>query len=182
MGKSVSIRTLAQVVAVVTMLGLPGDGAGRSISPTVLTMVVADAGGIPDAGASFVQAVQRLSKGTLLITVHFHAQQTADGELVAIREVEQGTFSMGWIPTRAWDAVGTSTFAAIQAPLLITNYALLRKVLEGPVGRSMLAGTRASGIRTLGLVAVDLHVPLARRSSPRRASAARPCASRRTHR
>jgi C4-dicarboxylate-binding protein DctP len=53
-----------------------------------------------------------------------------------------------------------SSFAALQAPFLITDYALLKKVLDGPVGRGMLAGTRKSGVRTLGLMAYDLHVPL----------------------
>lgn len=35
--------------------------------------------------------------------------------------------------------------------------------MRGPVGRGMLAGTRPSGVRTLGLAAVDLHVPLGAR-------------------
>jgi len=160
MAKGVLIRVVAQAAVLVVVLSAPGDIHARPLSPTVLTMVVADAGGLPDAGASFAKNVQRLSKGALLITLRFHARQTADGELVVIHEVEQGAFSLGWIPTRAWDAVGVSTFAALQAPFLITTYALLQKVLEGPVGRSMLAGTRSSGIRTLGLVAVDLHIPL----------------------
>jgi len=154
---------VALAALVVATLGAPGKIQGRVRSPTVLTMVVADTGGIPDAGVAFTKAVQRLSKGALLIALRFHTQQTAEGEMTVIREVQQGTDQMGWIPTRAWDAVGESTFAALQAPFLITNYALLRKVLVGSVGRGMLAGTRRSGVRTLGLVAVDLHVPLGAR-------------------
>jgi TRAP-type C4-dicarboxylate transport system substrate-binding protein len=80
-----------------------------------------------------------------------------------IRHVEQGTVPLAWIPTRAWDAVGLPAFAPLQAPFLITNYALLRKVLVGSIARGMLAGTRVSGVRTLGLVAVDLHIPLGAR-------------------
>jgi TRAP-type C4-dicarboxylate transport system substrate-binding protein len=163
MRRSVIGRALAAGLILVTALGAPGEVHAKPRAPTVLTMVVADAGGVPDAGGAFVKNVRRLSKGALLIGLRFHAQQTADGELTVIREVEQGADQMGWIPTRAWDAVGASTFAALQAPFLITNYALLRKVLEGPVGRGMLAGTRTAGIRTLGLAAVDLHVPLGAR-------------------
>jgi TRAP-type C4-dicarboxylate transport system substrate-binding protein len=70
---------------------------------------------------------------------------------------------MGQIPTRAWDTQGLATFTALQAPFLITDYALLKKVLAGPVGGGMLAGTRAFGVRTLGLAARDLRVPLGAR-------------------
>jgi hypothetical protein len=48
----------------------------------------------------------------------------------------------GQVPTRAWDAVGISTFAPLQAPFLITNYLERRSTLcvnattgvDGPAG------------------------------------------------
>ena len=147
----------------VTAFGAPGEVHARPRSPTVLTMAVADTAGPNAAALAFARNVQRLSKGALLIASRIPTRQTADGELIVIRDVEQGTVPMGWIPTRAWDAVGVSTFAPLQAPFLITNYALLQKVLEGSVGRGMLAGTRAAGVRSLGLAATDLHVPLGAR-------------------
>jgi TRAP-type C4-dicarboxylate transport system substrate-binding protein len=121
---------------------------------------VADTGSVPKPAVSFARSVEKLSGGSLEIAIQFAEHQTADGEPRVIHEVEQNSVAMGWIPTRAWDPVGLSTFSALQAPFLITNYALLRKVLIGPIGRGMLAGTRAASVRTLGLAAVDLHVPL----------------------
>jgi TRAP-type C4-dicarboxylate transport system substrate-binding protein len=162
---SVISQAMAAGVLLVIALGAPGEVHAKPRSPTVLTMAVADTGGPPSAGAAFATSVRRLSKGALLIALRIPAQQTADGEAVVIRDVEQGSVPLGWIPTRAWDAAGLATFTALQAPFLITNYALLQKVLEGPVGRGMLAGTRASGVRTLGLAAIDLHVPLGARWS-----------------
>jgi TRAP-type C4-dicarboxylate transport system substrate-binding protein len=141
-------------------LGVVGAAQANPSSPTLLTMGVPDSGSVPAAAASFAQSVQRLSGGSLLVAIRFAAQQTADGEPTLVREVERGAVPMGWIPTRAWDAVGLPAFAALQAPFLITNYALLGKVLEGSIGHGMLSGTRTAGIRTLALAAMDLHVPL----------------------
>jgi C4-dicarboxylate-binding protein DctP len=154
---------VAVVMALAIALGAPGAVDARPKSPKVLTLEVADS---PSVAYAFARNVGRVSKGALYIDVHVLAELApprADGEIVVIRHVEQGTVPLGWIPTRAWDAVGLSGFAALQAPFLITDYALLRKVLAGPVGRSMLAGTRASGVRTLALAAVDLHMPLGAR-------------------
>jgi TRAP-type C4-dicarboxylate transport system substrate-binding protein len=160
MGGSMMSQAVVAGLVLVTALGAPGEVHAKPRSPTVLLMAVPDTGGYPNAAAIFARSVEHLSKGTLLIAVRFPSQQRADGETIVIRDVEQGTVPMGWIPTRAWDAEALPTFAALQAPFLITNYALFQKVLEGAVGGGMLAGTRASGVRTLGLAAVDLHVPL----------------------
>jgi C4-dicarboxylate-binding protein DctP len=163
LNRNVTGQAVAAALCVLTALAAPGAVHAHGRSPTVLTMDVAD---LPGSAYVFASAVDRLSKGALAIHVIILNQITApraDGELVVIRNVQQGAASMGWIPTRAWDAVGVSAFAPVQAPFLITNYALLRKVLEGPVGRGMRAGTRASGVRTLGLAAVDLHIPLGAR-------------------
>jgi C4-dicarboxylate-binding protein DctP len=150
-------------VLLTVAFGVAGDVYASSLPLTVLTMAVPGTFGPSANDTAFARSVERLSKGTLLITFKTPTQLTADGELVLIREVEQGAVQMGSIPTGAWDAVGLQSFAALQAPFLITNYALVRKVLEGPLGRGMLAGTRAAGIRTLGLAVEDLHVPLGAR-------------------
>lgn len=163
MGKNAIGPALAAVVVVVT--GASGEIRAASQPATVLVMTVADTGGPPSIADSFANNVARISRGALRITLRIPSQQTADGELRVIREVERGEFPIGWIPTRAWDAVGLPTFAPIQAPFLITNYALLKKVLEGSIGHGMLAGTRPTGVRTLGLAAVDRHVPLGARRS-----------------
>jgi len=154
---------VAMGMLVLAALSALNGAQASSQRPTTLVMAVADTGGPPTAGETFVNAVRRISKGRLLIAVQLPAQQTADGESAVIREVEQGTPPIGWIPTRAWDAVGSSTFAALQAPFLISNYAVLQMVLQDPVALGMVAGTRPSGVRTLGLAAVDLHVPLGAR-------------------
>ena len=156
-------RSFSVGVALVVAFSAAGDADARPSTPTVLTMAVADTVGPSATTTAFAREVEHLSKGTLLISFQTPTQQRADGELVLIREVEQGTVPMGSIPTRAWDAMGLPAFAALQAPFLITNYALLQKVLEGPVGRGMLAGTHAAGVHTLGLAVEDLHVALGAR-------------------
>jgi len=158
------MRTVRHVVALalasISVFGVAGAAEAKQRAMTVLTMAVADTGSVPTPAVSFARSVEKLSGGSLVIAIQLAEHQTADGEPSVIHEVEQNSVAMGWIPTRAWDAVGLSTFSALQAPFLITNYALLRKVLIGSIGPGMLAGTRSAGVRTLGLAAVDLHVPL----------------------
>ncbi len=160
------MRTLL-VVAAASVAALAA-GAGHAAipsthSPKVLTMEVADVGGPSPAGVVFANNVRRLSKGDLLISFRAPSVQTAEGEERVIAEVERGSAEMGQIPTRAWDTQGLAAFTALQAPFLITDYALLKRVLQSPVGRGMLGGTRAFGVRTLGLAARDLRIPLGAR-------------------
>jgi TRAP-type C4-dicarboxylate transport system substrate-binding protein len=154
---------VAAGAALAVATGAAGEVHAKQQTPIVLTMTVADTGGPPSPAIAFDNAVARLSKGAVQVVLRIPQQQTADGELRVIGEVERGESPLGWVPTRAWDAVGLQTFAAIQAPFLLTNYALLKKVLAGPIGHGMLAGTRPAGVRTLGLAAVDEHVPLGAR-------------------
>jgi TRAP-type C4-dicarboxylate transport system substrate-binding protein len=159
-------RRIVQALTVATVLAglfLPGALQARPRAATVLVMAVADTGGPSAVATTFMRDVERLSNGQLVVTVRVPTQQTSEGELTVIRDLENGAVSMGWIPTRAWDAVGVQTFAPLQAPFLITSYPLLQKVLDGSLGKGMLGGTRASGVRTLGLAAIDLHVPLGAR-------------------
>jgi TRAP-type C4-dicarboxylate transport system substrate-binding protein len=153
---AIGLAALVSIVAV-------GAAKAQHRGPTVLTMAVADVGGPSTPVVAFTYSVERLSKGRLLIAVRTPSQQTADGELRVLRDVEDGAVPMGQVPTRAWDAVGVPIFAPLQAPFLITNYTLLQKVLAGSIGRGMRNRTRAAGVRTLGLAAVDLHIPLGAR-------------------
>jgi TRAP-type transport system periplasmic protein len=107
---------------------------------------------------AFANNVRRLSHGSLVIELApKYAGDIVDKDRRVADALRAGDLEMAWLPTRVWELEGVSTFRALQAPFLITGYRLLGKVITGPVGRSMLAGTSRIGIRTLALTAVDLR-------------------------
>jgi galactitol-specific phosphotransferase system IIC component len=59
------VRAIRQAIGMalifVIAVGAAGEARAKQISPTVLTMAVADAGTIPVAGTTFAKSVDRLS-------------------------------------------------------------------------------------------------------------------------
>src|SRR5262249_22238897 len=81
-----------------------------------------------------------------------------------VRALRSGKVQMAYIAARAWEEASPVTaFRALQAPLLVTNYPLLRRVTTGPIGRSMLAGLNSIGVVGLGLVPERLRRLFGRR-------------------
>ena len=141
-----------------------GDKAGGSRAPVVLRLAVAYADDLPDAPAArwFASRVAKLSAGSLRVRVVFDAagQQVVDPEGRVARMVRDGTFDLGWIGSRAWDGVGVKSFQALQAPFLVTSYALLDRIATGPLAARMLAGLDAHGFVGLALIPDRLRHPI----------------------
>jgi TRAP-type C4-dicarboxylate transport system substrate-binding protein len=74
--------------------------------------------------------------------------------------VEKGEFELGWIGARAWDELGVTSFQALQAPFLITDYALLDRILTGPLAGQMIAGLRGRNVVGLMLVPDLMRHPI----------------------
>ena len=55
-------------------------------------------------------------------------------------------------PSRAWESQGVTTFRALQAPFLVTDEALLRRIVSGPIGAEILRGTDRIGVIGLALL------------------------------
>jgi TRAP-type C4-dicarboxylate transport system substrate-binding protein len=86
-------------------------------------------------------------------------QQVVDPEARVARMVRDGTFDLGWIGSRAWDLLGVTSFQALQAPFLVTSYALLDRIATGPLASQMLAGLSRHGFVGLALVPDWLRHP-----------------------
>ena len=71
-----------------------------------------------------------------------------------------GRFELGWIGSRAWDRLGVTSFQALQAPFLVTSYALLDRITTGPLAARMLAGLDGHGFVGLALVPDRLRHPI----------------------
>jgi TRAP-type C4-dicarboxylate transport system substrate-binding protein len=141
-----------------------GDKAGGSRAPVVLRLAVAYEADQPDApvARSFAARVEAFSGGSLRVRVVFDAagQQVPDPEARVTRMVRDGQFDLGWIGSRAWDGVGVTSFQALQAPFLVTSYALLDQIASGPLASRMLTGLQGTGFVGLALVPDRLRHPI----------------------
>jgi TRAP-type C4-dicarboxylate transport system substrate-binding protein len=146
-----------------------GDKAGGSDAPIVLRMAYGykPREGQPDEPMVryFAGRVAKLSDGALRVRLVFNAAgQAVPGieERVA-RMVRSGRFDLGWVATRAWDQLGIRSFQALQAPFLISDSALLGRVVTGPMGDEMLRGLRRKRLIGLAIVPELLRHPVGRR-------------------
>jgi TRAP-type C4-dicarboxylate transport system substrate-binding protein len=158
---------VAALVAVTTSgcgFGGGGDKAGGSSAPVELRLAAAYGTDQPDAPAVryFASRVSELSNGSLHVRVVFDAarHRVADPEARVARLVHNGEFDLGWIGARAWDELGVTSFQALQAPFLVTSYALLDRIATGPLAPRMLAGLERHGFVGLALVPDRLRHPM----------------------
>jgi TRAP-type C4-dicarboxylate transport system substrate-binding protein len=145
-------------------LGGSGDKAGGSSEPVELRLAAAYGPDQPDAPVAryFASRVDAVSGGSLHVRVVFDAarHRFIDPEARVARMVHDGEFDLGWIGTRAWDEVGITSFQALQAPFLVTSYALLDRIATGPLARRMLGGLQPRGFVGLALVPDRLRHPM----------------------
>jgi TRAP-type C4-dicarboxylate transport system substrate-binding protein len=110
----------------------------------------------PEPNAEYFSSqVQKLSHGRIQIVLESSAYSSVDSrnEPRLVRALRSGKVQIAYIPSRAWEEASPVTaFRALEAPLLVTSYPLLRRITTGPIGRSMLASLNSIGIVGLGLV------------------------------
>src|SRR5215210_7449201 len=139
-----------------------GDKAGgpRSVS---LTLHAPD--GASDLTDVFVQEAERRSKGTLKIVVEGEAYSSADpaNEARLAAALRTGDAELTLLPSRAWESQGVTTFRALQAPFLVTDNDLLRRIVSGPISAEILRGTDRIAVVGLTLLPDSLRRTLGRR-------------------
>jgi TRAP-type transport system periplasmic protein len=136
----------------------PPPASPQSTEPQqtrILRIATDDEPGRPAADQieEFARQVKELSGGTLLIEPLWKAvgEDKDDWDQAVARGVMAGDFDMGLVPARAWDTEGVDSFAALHAPFLVTNNALLAKVIEPGVADEMLSGLDKLGVAGLAL-------------------------------
>lgn len=160
--KPLMAASLALVISAAGCGG-SGDKAGgpRSVS---LTLQAPD--GASDLSDVFVREVERRSDGTLKIVVEGEAYSSADpaNEARLAAALRTGKAELTLLPSRAWESQGVKTFRALQAPFLVTDDTLLRRIVSGPVSREILRGTDRIGVVGLTLLPDSLRRTLGRRA------------------
>src|SRR5215469_14579865 len=136
------------------------DKAGGPVSrPVVLTL--ADPEVDTSNAQPFASAVARLSNGALQINIKGDWRPSdPSGEADLITDVQAGKAQLGITPARAFDTVGIDSFQALQAPFLIDNYPLERKILASAIPGQMLAALRPHGLTGLAVLPGPLRRPL----------------------
>jgi TRAP-type C4-dicarboxylate transport system substrate-binding protein len=140
------------------------DKAGGSSAPTILRLADSDAIDQPDTPTIqyFAARVAKLSGGALRVRITFQAagDKVPNVEAPTARMVRAGKFDLGWIGARAWDELGVESFQALQAPFLVTSYALLDRIAMSTIAEEMLAGLRSQDVVGLALVPDQLRHPV----------------------
>jgi TRAP-type C4-dicarboxylate transport system substrate-binding protein len=88
----------------------------------------------------------------------FHAD-SLNGELHAIRAVQEGSTDLALVPARAFDQLGTTAFDALLAPLQVDTPELQEQVLSGDIAADMLDELRPLGLTGLGILPGPMRVP-----------------------
>src|SRR5262249_7979410 len=74
--------------------------------------------------------------------------------------VRKGDYDLGWIGARAWDELGVTSFQALQAPFLITNYAVFERFAKSPLAGQMLEGLESRHVVGVALIPGLLRRPV----------------------
>ena len=112
------------------------DKAGGPPSPVTMTLATGE--GDPSEVASFVDAVRRLSGGSLTIEVKTAWRKgEATYETGLVKDVIAGKADIGVVGVRAFDEEGldVTSFQGFVAPFLIDSYELQDRVLDSDVAR-----------------------------------------------
>jgi TRAP-type transport system periplasmic protein len=145
--------------------GSTSDKAGGTHhKPLVLTM--ANPSSTSHDLDPWAHEVETRSGGTLHIRFANNWRlRERDFEAGLIRDVKATkVVDMGWVGSRAFDAVKVSTFDALHAPFVIDSYTLEQAVLQSRIPDRMLMGLKPLGLVGLGVLPGPLRRPL---SAPR---------------
>jgi TRAP-type C4-dicarboxylate transport system substrate-binding protein len=160
--RSAGLVVLLVVIAVLagcTGPGLDKAGGTRARPPVVLTL----ASSLGDSWEldGFAGEVRRLSAGTMQIDVRSRWRSgQVKFETGLIGDVRAGKADLGVVGSRAWDSAGVTSFQALDAPLLISSYALQDRVLRSPIIGQMLQGLGPLGLAGIGVLPGTLRKPL----------------------
>jgi TRAP-type C4-dicarboxylate transport system substrate-binding protein len=145
---------LAVTVAAAGCTGAGDDRAGGKSTRRPVTLTLAHGDYRPTELEPFVDEVARLSGG--MITIKIRNQWLGwpwrRRESGLIRDVAAGKADLGSAATRAWHAVGVTSFEALQAPLLVDSYALEESVVAGEIANEMLDGLEPLGVVGIGIL------------------------------
>jgi TRAP-type C4-dicarboxylate transport system substrate-binding protein len=143
--------------------GAGGDKAGGSGTPVVLRMAntTNDLDVIPLIKDFVSQVRERSGDNVHIQVVNRWGEYAPDAEQRVVRDVAVGKVDLGWTAARVFDTLGVTSFQALQAPMLIDNYALEHAVITSDIPAQMMEGLSKVGVTGIGTLADGLRKPIA---------------------
>jgi len=159
-------------VAVVAMAGLvsacgqgaqpaPGAKVG-AVDPVVLRLASGNTGtGAYPALQRFLDGVKEGTDGRVVVRISFFDVEGDRSEPELVSAVASGKSDLGWVAVRSMPTAGVPAFGALEAPLLIDDYAVQRAVLTSDVPQRLLKATAPLGVEGLAILGDHLRNPVA---------------------
>ena len=141
----------------------PGAKAGGKSGPIAITVADSQPSGRPSnlPLAEFKRQVEKLSGGTMTVTIHTDASPDADpprSDRPIIDKVKSGVFQMAVVPARAWSATGVTSLKALQAPFLFESDEHVAATLnDAAITTDLFSGLDGSGVTGLTLFPESLR-------------------------
>lgn len=154
---------MALLAAACTDAGTADDtttGAPPS-EPVVLRIATNEGPDTPSGAAvvAFADAVDDLSDGALRVEPAWEAAGAApdDWDQAVAETVMSGDNQLGYIPARAFDALGVHTLQALQTPFLLTTTERVNTALRSSLANDLMEGLDDIGLTGLQLFPEDLR-------------------------
>jgi len=137
-----------------------GGKAGGGGEKHVIVLTLANHEGESRDLAEYVQAVDRLSNGSLRIRLEPNWRKTEiNYDRGTIADVRGGKADLAKIGVRSFDTLGVRDFQPLIAPLLVDTLGLEAKILRSPFAAQMVAGADGPGVERLTLLPGEVRRP-----------------------
>lgn len=143
--------------------GQAGEKSGGDEAPLTLRLGAVESSTAPyaDAVEEFADTIET-SDESIDVEIVWEAAgpYTGESERKLAEMVGEGEIDLAFVPTRAWDLLGVTSFQALQAPFLVDDLGLLNEIAASDLAVDMLGGLDSTGTKGLGLVPEGLRHPV----------------------
>lgn len=163
----VETTALLLVALLVTGCALPADGAvgqkaGGPVPPLSVTLADSAPPGKPTnlAALDFARMVGSLTNGAITVTVKDNASRRGPGDDgPVIEDLNDGTFPLALIPTRAWADHGIASMRALQLPFeVLSSQHMAAIARDQGVVQAALSGLDGQGVHGLAVFPESLRM------------------------
>jgi hypothetical protein len=161
-----AVVLLAGATACTSNVG--ADRSGGQVVGLSFATVDGDVKGYGGVGPGiFVEQLEKVSGGRLRVDVSTsYGDGAGDAESRLLRSIAVGKVDGGWPATRAFANAGIDGIRAVEAPMVLTSYAAVRDLVQGPASTILLGRLDDTGVVDLGLVVGPLRAAVHHEVAP----------------